>query len=460
MKILLIQPPSPPNIIGEGVAFLSEPLALEIIAAGVQHHEVKILDMRIESNLRRELENFQPDVVGTTSYTPGVYQAQNVLKKAKDYNPDILTVIGGIHATVMPEDFNKEYVDVIVIGEGDETFKELVDAYQKGEEFGNINGIAIRENERLIFAQPRKLISDLDQMPLPARHLVEKYRGEYFRQTWRPVVSLITSRGCPYRCKFCAIWKIANGKYRTRSPESVVNEIASIKERYILFSDDNTLQDIKRAEKIYQIIKSRNIKKIYEAYARADTVVRHPNLIRKWKEIGLELILIGLESFRNSELKEMNKRTTVSINEEAIRILHDNGIEIAAYFIIHPDYEKTDFDALAEYIESMNLTQPTFTILTPLPGTELYQEKFDEMITHDYELFDLLHTVLPTKLPMKEFYGCFANLYSKFFSTRNIIKRIRLGKLPISLDTILRGYKFKKQSIRLLSEAHTHYKQV
>jgi radical SAM superfamily enzyme YgiQ (UPF0313 family) len=119
MKVLLVQPPSPPNIIGEGIAFLAEPLALEIVAAGIPHHDVKILDMRIEPNLKQELESFQPDIVGTTSYTPGIYQAQKVLQEVKAYNPEILTVIGGHHATVMPKDCNQAFINVVVIGEGE-----------------------------------------------------------------------------------------------------------------------------------------------------------------------------------------------------------------------------------------------------------------------------------------------------------------------------------------------------
>jgi len=294
-------------------------------------------------------------------------------------------------------------------------------------------------------------------MPFPARHLVEEYRKEYFRQTWRPVASLITSQGCPYRCNFCALWKVAGGKYRTHSPESVVDEIVSVDGRYIEFADDNTLQNVKRAERIYELIKERGIQKLYKMFARSDTVAKHPKLIEKWKEIGLELILIGFESFRDSELKEMNKANTVATNNEAIRILHKNDVEIAAYFIINPNYEKEDFDALAEYVEKMNLTQPFFTVLTPFPGTDLFQEKFGELMTRNYELFDLAHSVLPTKLPMKEFYECLADLYRRAYSPKHIPEKISSEKEPISVSAFAQGRKVMLQMMTLLSEAHTHY---
>jgi radical SAM superfamily enzyme YgiQ (UPF0313 family) len=452
MKVLLVQPPSPPNIIGEGIAFLAEPLALEIVAAGIPHHDVKILDMRIEPNLKQELESFQPDIVGTTSYTPGVYMAQKVLQDVKTYNPEILTVIGGHHATVMPEDFNKDYIDAIVISEGEVTFKELVDAYENKADFSKVDGIALPQNGNLIFTQPRTPIENLDEMLLPARHLVEKYRKEYFGRTWRPVASLMTSRGCPFRCNFCSVWKIVGSKYRTRSPESAVDEIASLREQFIEFADDNTLQDVRRAESIYELIKKRGIKKVYKLQARSDIVVKRPDLIEKWREIGLEMIIIGFESFKDSELEKFNKATTAAVNNEAVRILHENNIEIVAYFIVDPGYEKEDFDALAEYVEKMHLTQPMFAVLTPLPGTTLFEERFDELITHNYELFDFIHTVLPTKLPMKEFYECLADLYCRAYSPKYIPE-----KEPIPASTLAQGRKVMEQFMKLVSEAHTHY---
>ena len=452
-----MQPPSPPNIIGEGIVFLAEPLALEIVAAGIPYHDVKILDMRIEPNLKPELESFQPDVVGTTSYTPGVYQAQKVLQDVKAYNPEIFTVIGGHHATVVPEDFNKEYIDAIVIGEGEITFKELVDVYENKTDFSKVDGIALPQKGSLIFTQPREPVENLDEMPLPARHLVAKYRTEYFSRERRSVASLMTSRGCPFRCKFCAVWRSGGGKYRTRSPESVVDEIAGLKEGFIEFTDDNTLQDVRRAESICELISKRGIRKAYKIQARSDTVAKRPDLIEKWKKIGLKMINIGFESFKDSELGKLNKANTVAVNNEAVRILHENDVEIIAYFIVDPGYEKEDFDALAKYVEKLHLTRAMFSVLTPLPGTDLFQERADELITHNYELFDFVHTVLPTKLHIEEFYECLADLYRRAYSLKRIPEIISPEKTPISESALAQGRKVMQQMMTLLSEAHTHY---
>ncbi len=255
MKILLVQPPLSANIIGAGIFYLSEPLALEVVAASIPHHDVKILDMRVEPNLKQYLNSFQPDIVGTTAYTTDVYTANRILREVKEYDKNILTVIGGHHATLLPNDFNKESIDVIVVGEGEHSFQELVDAYKYKNDIRKVNGLILYNNGELFSTPSRPAITNLDNTPLPARHLTKRYRDKYFRGSWRPAASMMTSRGCPYRCNFCSVWKREKGRYRTRSPERVVREIESIEENYINISDDNFLQDPKRAERIYELIK-------------------------------------------------------------------------------------------------------------------------------------------------------------------------------------------------------------
>ena len=447
MNILLIQPPLNPNIIGAGITYLTEPLALEVIAAPIKNHNVKILDMRLDSGLDKELADFNPELVGITGCTTDVYKVREILAKVKNFNRDILTVVGGHHATMVPEDFNRSYVDVIVIGEGEVTFKELVDAYEKEQHLLNIDGLAIRNGAgTLQFSKPRKCVADMDEMPVPERSLTEKYRTKYFRGAWRPIASIMSSKGCPFRCSFCALWKINDGKYHVRSPESVINELRNIKEDFIDFAEDNALHDVPRARKICELLKQSDIKKTYKLYARSDTIVKHPDIIEKWKEVGMKLVLIGLESFRDEELKDLNKHNTIKNNEEAIRILHKNDIEIAAYFIVNPNYSEDDFKKLAEYVHNMKLKQPIFTVLTPLPGTDFYNEKRSELTTNNYQLFDFVHSVLPTKLPLDKFYESLLNLYLEFYAPKE--------KSSAIAGNFVTSNKVMQQVHSLLSNAH------
>jgi len=442
MNILLVQPPLSSTIIGAGVAYLTEPLALEVIGAAVPDHEVRILDMRLDTGLDSVLMQFKPALVGVTGNTSDVYRMFDLMDRIKEFNRDILTVVGGHHATMMPRDFYRGSVDVIVLGEGEITFRDLVAAYEKKQNFSSVDGIVFRSaTGEFIPTRPRIPHPNLDEMPRPARHLTQQHRNNYFRGSWRPVASLMTSKGCPFRCHFCALWKINGGKYYMRSSESVVAELAGLPEKYIDFAEDNALHNIPRAEKMCRMIKEHGIKKTYKLYARSDTVVRNPHIIEAWKEIGMELILIGLESFRDSELKGLNKNNTVRNNERAVRILQENDVEIAAYFIVNPDYSEQDFEKLGDYVVNLNLTQPIFTVLTPLPGTDLYQQKYKELTTHNYTLFDFVHSVLPTRLPLPKFYECLLNLYRKCYSSG-------AGSSIISSDSMF------KQVHSMLSSAH------
>ena len=416
MKILLVQPPRTEGTISTVDMMLSEPLALEVLAANLTEHDVKILDMRLDPDLEGALSSFQPDMVGTTAFTVEVYKAYGILKKAKEYNADILTVIGGQHATLSPEDFNKEYIDIVAIGEGEYLVREIVEAQKKKSGFTEIKGLGLRVDGKFVLTGARDPIVDLDVLPFADRKLTSVYREKYHRGVWKPVASIFSSRGCPFRCDYCAMWKLFKGQFRVRQAKNFVDELESLPEKYISFADDNTLQNVSYAESIYKEIRDRNIKKSYKIYGRSDTIVKHPEIVDMWKSIGMELIFIGLEAIKNEDLKNRNKKNTVENNEKAVKILHDKKVEIVGSFLVDQNFTEKDFKDMADYVESRDLIHPVFTILTPFPGTDLYDKRHKEITTKNYELFDIFHSVLPTKLPLKEFYAHFIGLYRRAYS--------------------------------------------
>jgi radical SAM superfamily enzyme YgiQ (UPF0313 family) len=156
-------------------------------------------------------------------------------------------------------------------------------------------------------------------------------------------------------------------------------------------------------------------------YARADTVVRHPDLFQTLKESGLEGLTIGIESFKDEDLKDYNKKTTVEINNDAIRILKKLGININAHIMVRSTYTDEDFQHLLKYVNEKSLFQLSFPVLTPLPGTELYEQNVHRFAIRNYDYFDFLHSILPTALNRKDFYRQFAALYRKSYSLRRYI---------------------------------------
>ncbi len=409
-RILLIQPPDN-SIKFDPVGTYLGPLALEYVAAGVdKDNDVRILDMRFDHNLKQTLNEFNPEIVGITAYTEDVNNVKNLFSQVKAFNSKILTVAGGHHASVVPKDFLIKDVGVVVLGEGVFIFRDIVNRFKSGKSFNDLAGIAFMEDGAEVIRQP-ELVKDLDSLPFPARHLTEKYRKNY-RLAWADsVVSIRTSKGCAHRCKFCALWKVAKGKYITRKPESIVNELKSIKEEYIFFAEDESFLKPKRMMTLADKIQAAGIKKRYFSYGRSDSVVRNPELFRRWKEIGLFGLVVGFEFVRDDELKDVNKKVDLKTHEEAIRILKELDIIIYPSFIVKPDYIPSDFDYLRKEVLRLKLPFPQFSVMTPLPGTEYFENVKHTLITKDYSFFDLFHPVLPTQIPLDEFFDELAKLY-------------------------------------------------
>jgi len=283
-----------------------------------------------------------------------------------------------------------------------------------------------------VCSEPRPLIR-LDDTPLPARRLVEQHRNDYFFRFWSSPYPVETARGCPYRCKFCSVWAFHRRVCRVKSPLRVARELEGITGDVVAFVDDNFLQNLPRAEKIADLIKTAGIKAKFWMQARSDSIVKRPDLVEKWSRIGLSTVLVGFEKFRQDELGDLNKRSSVRVNEEAARIMQANGVDIWGAFIVDPNWRRPDFDALIEYVKRLKINFPQFTVLTPLPGTQFFAQKLSELTTRNYELFDFLHSVLPTKLPTQEFYENMARLYASTTMTLSELKeQIRAGRIQVS----------------------------
>lgn len=444
MRVLLVQPHQCSNSFA-CKSSIAEPLAYEILAATIPHHDISILDMRVDDRtIRQEIEQFQPNVVGAGCVTAGYYECIKVLEEAKKVNPEVVTVVGGHHASVMPRDFAKPFINYVVIGEGEQTFPELIDSLEQKRDISQIKGLAIPENGNLTFTKERPLI-DLNSMPIPNRQVTTKYRARYFRGTWHPLACTIGSRGCSSRCTFCCQWILNKGQYRLRRPERIIEELITIEEPFLVFADDNSWENFDWAKQLYFKIKGAGIKKSFQIYARSDLIVSRPDLIQRWSEIGLKAVLVGFESFKDDDLKKLNKKNTVKKNTEAAHILKMNGIDVIGYFMVDPSYKEEDFDQLIEYVHTLDIDQPIFAILTPFPGTRLYAEVKNRIITDNYEYFDAMHSVLPTALPGDRFYDYYRKLYSDAYTKGKLIRRIVQGKIRFSLVQAFFQMRYLKQ---------------
>jgi radical SAM superfamily enzyme YgiQ (UPF0313 family) len=437
MKVLLVQPPSSDPLTDR--IFLFEPLGLEYLGAGLEldGHVVEILDARLNPDIEATCRRFQPQVVGFTGYTSQLNIIKDLAVRLKASFPGVWIVIGGHHATVRPEDFNTPAIDAVVVGEGVFALREIVGAIEAGRGFEGIAGVALPTSAGMRFGPPRRY-TPLDDLPFPDRSLTAAHRQNYFSEWFKPLASVRTSLGCTARCSFCALWSITGGKYLRRSPQSVVEELRSVAEPNVFFCDDESMLDARRMDTLADLIAAAGIRKKYFLYARVDTIVRHPELFARWAKIGLSQVFVGMEDYSDARLDAMHKGITSSQQAEAVRILDDLGIMMYASYMVDPSYTREDFRNLVSYVRRMKHKYAAFTVLTPLPGTQLYAEREQQLLSRKPELFDLVHALLPTKLPLKDFYAEYAKLWSNAvplyrvlpalarFGIHGMLQRIRL----------------------------------
>ncbi len=417
MRVLLVQPDQNRTMGLQQLARV-EPLGLEMIAGALwSRHEVALLDLRLEPDgLAGTLAAFQPHLVGiSATFTIDVYRALDIASAAKAADPRTFVFVGGHHPSLRPEDFFHPAVDAIVVGEGELTACELVDTAAAEGDLGRVPGLVLNQPQGQQFTAQRPLLNDLDALPLPARVLNPTSRHDYYAIIIRPIALVETTRGCPHRCRFCSVWPFHRGRVRYKSPQRVVREVEAVDQPHVLFTDDNFLTHGERAGEIARLLKERGIEKRYSLEARSDDIVRHPEVIDLWREVGLDHVFIGFERPDQSGLDAVNKQNSIRHNEEALSILRAAGIEPNPSFIADPGDSREDFQALRAYIRRLGLQFPFFSVLTPLPGSDLFAEVEDQLTTSNYEFFDLAHAVLPTRLPPEEFYREFANLWKQAY---------------------------------------------
>jgi len=437
MKILLFNPPrSPKNAILEYAPddarpfihkkLIGPPLGLLTIAAAVKDFDVAVIDLKGEYDLDPDappldrlvssyLREHNPDMVGVTVIASELYFSLEIFREAKRFNPEILTVAGGLHVTICPEDFTDPAVDVLCPGHSAWMFRELVEAKEKGLPLETVGGIILNENGIHRYSSepaPYREPAGKDFI-LPDRNHLKKWLTTYkVGNDPSPVTYIFTSLGCPFECSFCSIWPQHDKMYHKRRIESVVEELKGLEDYQVVrFADANTIVDIRFIDRLFDRIIEEGIHKKYVMDIRPDTAANHPDLIEKLAKAGLKVVICGFESFRDEELRQYNKSSTSGNIKKSIEIFHQNDIMIRGNYIVPPDYTESDFEALAEYAGSHKVVYAGYTILTPMPGTVLYNEIKDQIIDFDLSKYNFFNCVLKTKLPLEKFHESVGSLW-------------------------------------------------
>jgi anaerobic magnesium-protoporphyrin IX monomethyl ester cyclase len=399
MRILLINPAPTGTLKATGVLF--PPLGLLYVAAYAEKegHQVAVRDLAVRRK-KEEIDFKKYDMVGISTDTTRHRLALQLAKKAKANGCTV--VMGGPHPGYVDEEIlSTQRVDFIVRGEGEVTFSELVAALEKKNgQFDSIPGISFFSNGTLVRTPPRPFIEDLDSLPLPARHLIHIDDYQRTKIGDRPITPVITSRGCPYRCVFCASSHFWGTKIRARSVASVLKEIEEVYHRYhfnaVAFVDDTFNLIPKRVIEICHGIVERKLDLWWWCLSRVDLLLKNQDMVQEMVRAGAKSVFIGVESSSPRTLEELRKGIHVEETVRTVEMLKRNNLGIHASYILGglDDTVKTIHDTI-RFAKRLDTNVAQFAILTPYPGTAIYQQVKDRIFKwrSPWSFFDMQHLV-------------------------------------------------------------------
>ena len=439
--------------------YIPPPFGILCLAAYLEREvegvAVTVIDSQAEGldweGLKRRIRSTNPDVVapaGLSTCNSG--HALRAAAIAKEVDPKVRTIVGGQHFTALAEETLRRFtqVDAVARGEGEQTLAEFVEAVRGNGSLDEIEGLSYREGDVIHHNQERPLICDLDSLPYPAYHLVAEHMGGYYfalmAEMDAPFAIVEGSRGCDHRCSYCSQWRFWRGGQRTKSPERVVDEMEHLHSEYgsrffWLTDDDLSLGDWTRrfCEELQRRGLSEEI--TWFSQARCDNIVANRNLLPTLRRAGNTWMLVGFDTPHADALRGFRRDgIDETTSKQAVDLLRANDIFSQGTFIIGERSDtRESIRAIREYADKLDPDIATFMVLTPFPGTEIYEEARANgwIESDDWGDFDMIHAVMPTEHltvdeVQEEIYNCYraffgsrTRRYSALFSSNPITKR-------------------------------------
>jgi anaerobic magnesium-protoporphyrin IX monomethyl ester cyclase len=393
MRVLLCYPYQ--NNMYHKVGFVLPPLGLGYISSYLKQkgHEVQIADFNIPQT-NADLNGYH--VIGISADTPRYLSALQLCKEIRKTGAKI--VMGGPHVTFLDEEPLQEgFADYIVRGEGEETMADLLKAIEGNKDLEEVAGISFLQKGAVVRTQNRKA-PDISMLPQPDRKELRIKSYQSLEMGARKITGILTSRGCPYHCTFCSSSEFSGTAWRALSADRVVNEIEDIVSNYgfngIAFLDDNFTLSPERVKEICRGIVKRGLDISWWCFSRADTLLSNEDMVKEMAHAGARYVFVGFESVTRDTLEHYRKSINPEQSFEAIRLLKSYGISTHASFIIG-DIRETEemIHKTIQYARDISPDAVQFSILTPYPGTQLFQEVKERIFTYDWNLYDCLHPV-------------------------------------------------------------------
>ena len=420
MKLLAVHPSS---LMYSKIFLRLEPLGIELIAASARRagHDVHLIDLQVEptQNYDRLLTDWRPDAIAIScNYLANVPEVIELAKTAARVRPGTFVFVGGHSASFIVRELLEHSAGAIACvlkGEGEAAVGPLLEAAsQRGRwTLLEVPGVVTADGQ----GPPAAFVQTLDDLHA-ARDLL-RHRRKYFIGVLDPCASIEFSRGCPWDCSFCSAWTFYGRSYRLKSAEAAVDELKQIREPGIFIVDDVAFIQAQHGMAIGEAIARAGIKKQFYLETRGDVLLRNKEVFRFWKTLGLQYMFLGVEAIDEEGLTRYRKRVSLSKNFEALEFARSLGIMVAINIIADPDWDRRQFEVIRQWCleipEIVNIS-----VNTPYPGTESWLTESRRLTTRDYRLFDIQHAVLPTRLPLADFYG-------ELVRTQQVLNRKHLG---------------------------------
>lgn len=432
MNVLLISPPERSlgfASINSGTQILQGILYVAASAKRAGHNAIVTIADQLD--IAEHIRKYKPQIVGFTCVTMNYTSVRDAIHTLKNDFPDIYTILGGHHATFMTHEIFAECpVDYICRGEGEVAFPALLDSLEKGEPYPNIEGIAYRKDGEVHNADKITLLENLDDLPRITYDLVAPGLG------FSP--KIVSSRGCPFTCSFCSISAFYQGKWRQRSVQDVMGDVEIAYQeghRKFWFHDDNLTVRTDWVREFCNELAVRKMKITWNCMSRIDTIVNDPELIETMAKAGCVQINIGIESGIQEVLDSYHKKTTLEQIRQAARTLRKSNIFYLLFMILGSgdEYDTPEYlEKNIRFFESVPFDMLTISILTPLPGTALWDKITSEnrLISRDWDKYDMLHCVYqPSGISPQELEALMPKAYRRLYFKRGFrnIPSLMLG---------------------------------
>ena len=403
-KILLVEPSgAPSNVFSKFMTIpLLGPLYLATIARAAGH-EAMVFNENIMRRHIGHADMVDVDILCLSCLTSTINRGKEIALEyrvaRKSAGRPSHVMVGGIHASMMPQDVADDF-DQVIIGEAEGIFVDLVE--------GKIKDHIVHGSR----------LDDLDQLPVPDFSTMRGGRR-------MPITPVLTSRGCPYDCNFCSVTEMFGRSYRFQSAERVIDEIMQFNRggaRWIFFVDDHFAANLERTDKLLELMMKKRFRVRWSAQVRTE-VTKHPEFVAKMRRAGCKLVYVGFESVNPATLKDFNKHQTVEDIRRSIEVFHKNSIDVHGMFMLGSDADTRDvFKTTSQFSSEMDLDYAQYAILTPLPGTKVYEqfEREGRLLHKDWSMYDGLHSVFaPRNMTADQLQKGMLECFSEFYTYLN-----------------------------------------